>query len=174
MCETTVDPHAFKPLEFHKIAHAELRPPIGDYDHTSDDYNRGELLSLFHAHKALQLVVRVVPGRDAKDWPVAQAEVGFFLMEQQGRYIGGISRQIPERFCYLYGAGEDVRVIGNTKERPPALGGRTRGTFFCAHSYGGYPRTLFSIAVLIRRSIFGGWKEVVIETPKKSLYVAHP
>ncbi len=169
-----MDPLAFRPLEFHKVAHAELRPPIGDYDYTSDDYNRGELLSLFHAPKALRLVVRVVPGRDACDWQTAQAEVEFFMMEQKGRYVGGISRQIPERFCYLYGSGEDIRVIGKTKERPPAYGGRTHGTFFCAHSYGGYPRTVFSVSILIRRSIFGAWKDVVVQTPKKTLYVAHP
>ena len=165
---------AFEPLEFRRVAHADLGPPIGDYDHTSDDFNRGELLSLSHAKKALLLVVRLTPGRDAKDWKVPQADVELLLTEQNGRYIGTINRQTPERFCYLAGVREPFAVLGKTSERPPAYGGRTCGTFFCAHTYGGYPRTQFSVSARIRRGFFGGWKEIVIKVPKKDLYVTQP
>ena len=165
---------AFRPLEFRRVAHADLRPPIGDHDHTSDDFNRGELLSLSYAKKALLLVIRVTPGRDANDWKVPQADVELLLTEQNGRYIGTINRQAPERFCYLAGAREPFAILGKTNERAPAHGGRTHGTFFCAHAYGGYPRIEFSVTVLIRRGLFGGWKEIVVRVPKKDLYVAHP
>ena len=169
-----MDQLAFKPLAFRKVAHGELRPPISDNDHTRDDYNRGELLSLSHAKHALLFVVRVSPGADAKDWQTPHADVEFLLTEREGRYIGTINRQTPERFCYLSGAREPFAILGRTNERAPAHGGRTHGTFFCAHAYGGYPRIEFSVTVLIRRGFFGGWKEVVIAVPKKDLYVAYP
>jgi hypothetical protein len=165
---------AFKPLAFRKVGHGELRPPISDNDHTRDDYNRGELLSVSHAKNAMLFVVRVRPGADAKDWTIPHADVEFLLTEQNGRYVGTISRQTPERFCYLAGAREPSAVLGKTSERAPAHGGRTHGTFFCAHGYGGYPRIEFSVTVLIRRGFFGGWKEIVVQVPKKDLYVAYP
>jgi hypothetical protein len=167
-----VNQAAFKPLAFQKVGHTDLRPPISDNDHTRDDYNRGELLALSHADKALLLVVRLAPGRDAKDWKVPHADIEFLLTERDGRYIGTINRQTPERFCYLAGVREPSAVLGNTKTRARAYGGRTHATYFCAHSYGGYPRIEFSVTVLIGRGFFGGWKELVVQVPKKDLYVA--
>ena len=162
----------FQQLEFRKIPHYELRPPISDNDHTSDDYTRGELLSLHHAEKALQFIVRFVPGRDGKDWKSVQAEVEFVMLEQAGNYVGPLTRQYPERFCYLTGERDTVALLGRVRERPPAYGGRSSGTFFCTHRYGSYPANQFSVTVMIRRGFFGAWREVVIRVPKKGLYVA--
>jgi hypothetical protein len=162
----------FRQLQFRKIRHGELRPPISDNDHTSDDYIRGELLSLYHANKALQFVVRFVPGRDGTGWTSAQTEVQFDMLEKAGSYVGTLNRQSPERFCYLTGERSDVALLGRVRERPPAYGGRSSGTFFCTHRYGSYPTNQFSVTIMIRRGIFGGWREVVIRVPKKDLYVA--
>lgn len=83
----------FKPLNFQKTLHDELRPPIFDGDNSfGDAYATGELLSLRHAKNALLIVVRFSPGPDANQvgWHSPYGEVEFLLLEQKGYYVGGI------------------------------------------------------------------------------------
>lgn len=168
----------FRPLEFRKTSHNELRPPIFDGDHTyGDDFGAGQLLSLHHAKKAkaLLFVVRFTAGPDAATagWhPDDTGEVEFLLMEKQGRYVGTITRQAPEGFCSL---GMDKFAILDGLGHGPGGGGRRIAHFFCSRYMSGFQGLVhLTVTVYIRRGWFGGWKEIVVKVPKKDLYVALP
>ena len=162
----------FKPLNFQKTLHDELRPPIFDGDNSfGDAYATGELLSLRHAKNALLIVVRFSPGAGANQvgWHSPYGEVEFLLLEQKGYYVGGINRQIPEHFCHHSTRDEHVEILGNAREKFSALGGRRSARFFCQLSqprhHGVVPLTVVGY---FRLGWFGGWKEVVVKVPKKN------
>lgn len=168
----------FKPLEFRRTSHGELEPPIFDGNHThGDDFAVGQLLSLHHARKAraLLLVVRFSAGPDAASvgWrPDEAGEVEYLLLEKQGRYVGTITRQAPERFCSL---GREEFAILDGLGHGPGGGGRKIAHFFGTRSLPGYQGLApLTVTVYIRQGWFGGWKEIVVKVPKKDLYVAVP
>jgi len=168
----------FTALDFHRTSHSELRPPIFDGDHTwGHDFASGQLVSLQHAKKALLLVVRFTGGPDAKTvgWrPQDDGEVEFLLLERNGRYVGGITRQTPNRFCWLSGEQDGVAILDGLGHGPGG-GGRRIAHFFCHRSLPSYSMSIeLSVTVYIGLGWFRRWKEVVVEVPKKDLYVAYP
>jgi hypothetical protein len=162
----------FSPLSFRQVRHNELRPAIFDGDHTrGEDYCSGTLRSLRHAPNAVLFTVAFVPGPDAKPGDAApRGEVEFFVMRYRKRLIGRIAQQAPERFCWMSGAEEELKQLDGLGTGP-GLGYRAAANFFC--SLPGYPGQ-FCVSAYFRNGLFGNWKEIVIQTPKKTLYAAYP
>ena len=168
----------FKVLDFRETKHGDLRPPIFDGDHTyGDDYGVGQLVSLACAkkEKALIFVVYFSAGPDAAaaDWrPGDMGEVEFVVFEKKGRYFGSISRQTPQGFVKTLDEGMQLLDVFGPGPAPGHKG-RTAAHFFC-HRFGLRQNVCLSVTVYIRKGWLGGWKEVVVKVPKKTLYVATP
>ena len=169
---------SFRPLEFQKTSHGDLRPPIFDGDHTyGDDYGAGLLVSLACARKekALLSVVRFTAGPDAATagWALDDVgEVEFILFEKKGRYIGGINRQAPGKFVWM--AGENIQILDIFGPgSAPGHRGRRAAHYFCQHHIRGFHGTAkLAVTIYLRRGWLGGWKEIVVKVPKNGLYVA--
>jgi hypothetical protein len=163
----------FRPLSFRKTTHGELRPPIFDGDGThGEDFANGELLAA-HCAKALLFVVRFTAGPDAKacGWqPDDAGEIEYLALLKDGRYLGTITRQVPERFCSF---GLEKVLVLDGLGHGPGGGGRRQATFFgnrfMPKYQGGVPLT---VALYFGLDWLGRWKEIVIQVPKKTLYVA--
>lgn len=168
----------FKILAFRETTHGDLKPPIfdGDYTH-GDDCGVGQLVSLACAkkEKALMLVVRFSAGPDAADagWGAEDAgEVEFVVFERKGRYFGSISRQAPQGFVETLEKG--VQLLDAFGPGPaPGHEGRNAAHFFC-YRFGFRQEVCLPVTVYIRKGWLGGWKEIVVKVPKKTLYVATP
>ncbi len=165
----------FKPVEFRKTTHSELRPPIFDGDHThGDDYASGQLLSMQVAKNALLFVVRFSAGPDAEacKWPAGEFGDVEFLVMKQKRYVGSITRQAPERFCSL---GLEKAVVLDGLGQGPGSGGRYGTHFFATRFMRDWGHTIpLTVTVYFGLGWFGGWKEIVVKVPKKDLYVGYP
>jgi hypothetical protein len=165
----------FKALEFSKTLHNQLQPPMFDGDfRTGDDYARGELLSLHYAKNALLLSARFTPGPDAKSvrWQYQTGQVEFFLIKRDGRYLGTITRQTPEDFLH-FSTGEKVSILDGLGHDGHGLGGRQGAHFWCSLRLPVMSITIpITVSAYVRPGWFGGWKEIVIELPRKELYVA--
>lgn len=162
----------FKPLAFSEVGHDDVRPPMFDGDRTrGDDYVTGRLKSLHHAKGAILFIVGFEPGPDAKgDDPRCYGEVEYFVMRHKQRLIGKINRQAPAHFCSTLGERDRLQILDGLGTGP-GIGGRAAAHFFCM--VGGYPGQ-FAVAAYFKRGLLGGWNEVLIETPKKTLYAAYP
>lgn len=161
----------FRPLSFRQVRHEDLRPPMFDGDHTRGyDYCIGDLVSLLHAPGAIRFTVAFRPGPDARaDGPPLNGEAEFFVMRAGKYLIGHIHRQVPERFFFTMAQDQLQRLDG--LGTGSGIGNRAAAHFSCvvpgyAHGVG--------VSAYFRKGLFGGWKEIIIETPKKTLYAAYP
>ena len=166
----------FKPLEFIKTQHADLRPPMFDGDgRTGDDYARGKLLSLNYAKNSVLLVALFAPGPDAKSisWEAETGIAELLMVKRNGRYVGTITSQDPKGFLQFTTRGEVIFLDG-LGHGGTALGGREAAHFFCSiHVPYLSQRPNVTVSVYIGLGWFGRWKEIVVELPRKELYVAY-
>jgi hypothetical protein len=166
----------FRSLNFQKTSHSELSPPIFDGDHTyGDDYGVGQLMSLACAKKdkALVFVVRFGAGPDAEaaGWrPDEIGEIEFALFERKGRYFGQINQTAPTGFAETLEKGMQILDVFGAGPAPGHKG-RNAAHFFC-YRFGFKQKVCLTVTVYIRKGWFGGWKEIVVKVPKKTLYVS--
>lgn len=168
----------FKILEFRETTHGQLTPPIFDGEHSyGDNYGVGQLVSLACAkkEKELVLVVRFSAGPDAATagWgPEDVGEVEFVVCEKKGRYFGSISRQAPQGFVETLEKGMQLLDVFGSG---PASGHKRRNAaHFLCYRFGFRQNVCLPVTIYIRKGWLGGWKEIVVEVPKKTLYVATP
>ncbi len=168
----------FQILEFRETTHGDLTPPIFDGDSSyGDDYGVGQLVSLACSkkEKALMFVVRFSAGPDAAaaGWgPEDVGEVEFVVLERKGRYFGSISRQAPQGFVKTLEEGMQILDVFGPGPAP-GHEGRNAAHFFC-YRFGFRQNVCLPVTVYIRKGWLGGWKEIVVKVPKKTLYVATP
>jgi hypothetical protein len=162
----------FQPLPFKQVRHDEVRPPMFDGDHTrGTDFVIGALKSLLHRKDAIAFIVAFAPGPDAApDDPRCFGELEFVVMKQQGHLFGRISRRAPEGFCKPDSHDDWKRVDG--LGTGPGVGGRAAADFYTSAKVSAY--TQFSVSAYFKSGLLGGWSEIIIQTPKKTLYAAYP
>jgi hypothetical protein len=125
--------------------------------------------------KALILVVRFSAGPDAAaaGWGLGdEGEVEFVVFERKGRYFGSISWQAPEGFVKTLEKGMQLLDVFGPGPAPGHKG-RNAAHFFC-YRFGFQQNVCLPVTVYIRKGWMGAWKEIVVEVPKKTLYVATP
>lgn len=143
-----------------------------DNDHTRGyDYCIGDLIALRHAPSAVRFTVAFRKGPDAReDGPPLNGEAEIFVMRAGKRLIGHIHRQVPERFFFTLEADDRLRPLDGLGTGP-GIGNRAPAYFSCVVR--GYSDSV-GVSAYFRSGLFGGWKKIIIQTPKKSLYAAYP
>jgi|GEM_PF-3230490 len=163
----------FKPVQFSKTVFEKTG--MRDCDFTrGEDYVVGQLTSLRQAKNALLLIACFSPGPDAKqaDWELLTGAVEFLLIKRNGRYLGAINRQAPEKFLRFSTGDAQVSILDALGQDGSNLGGRQAATFFCSKWLPHRDGVSITVNVYIGHGWCGGWRDVVIKLPKKELYIA--
>jgi hypothetical protein len=165
-------PPDLRPLAFNRVEHGDVRPPMFDGDHTrGEDFVIGTLKSLHHGKDVIAFIVAFEPGPDAQAGdPKCVGELEFVVAKREANLVGRISRRAPEGFCKPDDYGEWKRVDG--LGTGPGIGGRAAANFYTSPQLGRY--TQFGVSAYFKSGLFGGWKEIIVRTPKKTLYAAYP
>lgn len=168
--ETPLSLGQFTPLSFKSVRGGDLHPPITGYDGTRGyDWVVGELKALHCAQNAIVFTVQFLPGPDAKaDDPNCFGEADFLVLRHKNRLVGKILRQAPDN-AWDASYGDELKVLDGLGTGP-GIGIRQAARFSCMAR--GYTPGEFSVSAYFRTGLFGGWRDVVIETPKHSLHYA--